>query len=65
MEILFWLVAAALGVMAFRVAAGMGWHWGAAAVFGLVPPAATFFLGAIGLLASAAFVGGLYKASAG
>jgi hypothetical protein len=58
-------VALALSVLAFRVTAGMGWHWSAAVFFALVPSAATYFLGMIGLLASAAFVGALYKASAG
>jgi len=58
-------VVVVLGVLAFRVTAGMGWHWSAAVFFALVPPAATYFLGIIGLLASAAFVGALYKASAG
>ena len=65
MDILFWLIPVVLGVLAFRVAAGMGWHWLTAVIFGLVPLAATFFLGVIGLLGSAVFVGGLYKASAG
>ena len=65
MDILFWLVPAVLSVLAFRVTAGMGWHWLSAVFFGLVPLAATFFLGIFGLLASAVFVGGLYKASAG
>jgi hypothetical protein len=64
-ELLFWLIPIALGVMAFRVSADMGWRWPAAVFMGLVPLAATYFLGIIGLLASAVFVGGLYKASAG
>jgi hypothetical protein len=57
-------VALVLSVLAFRVTAGMGWHWSAAVFFALVPLAATYFLGIIGLLGSAVFVGGLYKASA-
>lgn len=57
----FLLVGAVLGVMAFRITAAVGWGLPTAIVFGLVPPTATFFFGAIGLLASAAFVGGLYK----
>jgi hypothetical protein len=58
------LVALALSVLAFRLSTGMGWHWGSAAFLGLVPLAATYFFGLIGLLGAAAFVGSLYKASA-
>ena len=65
LEILFLCVPLVLGVLAFRVTVGMGWHWTAAVFFALVPLAATYFVGLIGLLGSAAFVGALYKASAG
>jgi hypothetical protein len=65
MGILFLLVAVVLSTMAFRVSMGMGWHWGAALFLALIPLVATYFVGLIGLLASAVFVGGLYKASAG
>lgn len=58
------LIVLVLGVMAFRVTADMGWHWGASIFFGLVPLGITLLFGMIGLLASALFVGGLYKASA-
>jgi hypothetical protein len=64
MEIVFLLVAGVLSVMAFRVSVGMGWHWGAALILGAIPMAAVLFLGIFGLLASAVFVGGLYKANA-
>ena len=57
-------MALALSVLAFRLSTGMGWHWGSAVFLGLVPLAATYFLGLIGLLAGAAFVGSLYKATA-
>ena len=61
---LFLLVALVLGVLAFRAAMTIGLGWGVALFFGVIPIAATFFLGIIGLLASAVMVGGLYKASA-
>jgi hypothetical protein len=61
----FLLVAAVLSAMALRVSLGMGWHWVAALLMAAIPLAATYFVGLIGLLASAVFVGGLYKASAG
>jgi hypothetical protein len=60
----FLLVPIILGVMAFRVSSGMGWHWVVCVLFALIPLGATLTLGVIGLLASAVFVGGLYKASA-
>jgi len=62
---MFLFVVAVLAVMAFRVSLGMGWHLSAALFMAAVPIAATYFVGLIGLLASAVFVGGLYKASAG
>jgi hypothetical protein len=60
----FLLVPIILGIMAFRVSSGMGWHWVVCVLFALFPLGATLLLGVIGLLASAVFVGGLYKASA-
>jgi hypothetical protein len=65
MAILFLLVAIVLSLMAFRVSMGMGWHLVTAVFLALIPLVATYFVGLIGLLASAVFVGGLYKASAG
>lgn len=65
MAILFLLVAAFLSLMAFRVSVGMGWHLVTAVFLALIPLIATYFVGLIGLLASAVFVGGLYKSSAG
>lgn len=64
LAILFLLVAAVLGIMAFRAAMTIGLGWGVALMFGVIPIAATFLLGVIGLLGSAVMVGGLYKASA-
>jgi hypothetical protein len=65
MAILFLLVAIVLSLMAFRVSMGMGWHLVTAVFLALIPLVATYFVGLIGLLASAVYVGGLYKASAG
>ena len=65
MAILFLLVAVVLSLMAFRVSLGMGMHFVTAAFLALIPLVATSVVGLIGLLASAVFVGGLYKASAG
>jgi hypothetical protein len=65
LEIILWLIAVVLAVMAFRVTVeGLGLHWGVALVLAAVPIGATLALGGIGLLASAVVVGGLYKASA-
>ena len=58
------LIALVLGAGVFRLSTSMGWHWGLAVVLALIPPVATFFLGVLGLLGSALFVGGLYKATA-
>ncbi|MBX9583827.1 MAG: hypothetical protein K2X87_26295 [Gemmataceae bacterium] len=58
-------VALVLGVMAFRLAIDIGWGAPTAVVLALIPPVASYFLGAYGLLGSAAMVGGMYKASAG
>jgi hypothetical protein len=65
MAILFLLVAVVLGLMAYRVSLGMGMHLVTALFLALIPLVATYVVGLIGLLASAVFVGGLYKASAG
>ena len=59
------VVALALAVMAFRVTVeGLGLHWGVGLLLAALPLAATLIFGIIGLLASAVYVGGLYKASA-
>ena len=54
-----------LGIAVFRLSLSMGWHWALAIFLAAIPIAGTFFLGIIGLLASAVFVGALYKATAG
>ncbi len=64
MGIAFLLIALVLSVMVFRLTREMEWHWGTVVVFALVPVVATFFFGILGLVASAFFVGGLYKACA-
>jgi hypothetical protein len=61
---LFLILPLSLGVLAFRVSAGMGWHWVVGLLLALIPLGATLLLGIIGLLGSALFVGALYKASA-
>lgn len=58
-------IALVLGVMLYRLAVGNDWHWGVALVLALMPLGFTLVLGIYGLLASAVFVGGCYKASAG
>jgi hypothetical protein len=63
-EILFLLIPLGLGVLAFRVSSGLGWHWVVGTLLALIPLGATLLLGIIGLLGSALFVGALYKASA-
>lgn len=65
MAILFLLVAVVLSLMTFRVSVGMGMHLVTALFLAAIPLVATFLVGLIGLLASAVFVGGLYRASAG
>lgn len=64
LEGLFLLVPIVLGILAFRVSAELGWHWFVCLLFALIPLGATLLFGVIGLLGSAVFVGGLYKASA-
>jgi hypothetical protein len=64
LEGLFLLVPIVLGVLAFRVSSGIGWHWVVCLLFALIPLGTTLIFGVIGLLGSAVFVGGLYKASA-
>ena len=53
-----------LGAMTFRLGRNADWHWAAALVVALVPIGFTFFMGILGLLISAVFVGSLYKATA-
>ena len=59
----FLFVALFLGVLVFRLSMGMSWPWGLALLLALIPPVATFFLGIIGLLGSALYVGAMYKAA--
>ena len=61
---LFLIIPLSLGVLAFRVSSGMGWHWVVGLLLALIPLGATLLFGIIGLLGSALFVGALYKASA-
>lgn len=63
MGILYLLVALLLSITVFRLARGMDWPIVLVIFFTLVPLVATFFLGLIGVLASAVFVGALFKAS--
>jgi hypothetical protein len=63
-ELLFLLIPLGLGVLAFRVSSGMGWHWVVGILLALIPLGATLLFGIVGLLGSALFVGALYKASA-
>lgn len=63
--IILLLIALGLGFLAFRLAHGMDWHWSVGLTLALIPIALTFFMGIFGLLGSAVFVGGLYKAAAG
>jgi hypothetical protein len=58
-------IALALGFMLYRLAVGNDWHWGFGVLLALFPLGFTLFLGIYGLLISAVFVGGVYKASAG
>lgn len=58
------LIAFVLGGVKFRLSISVNWHWGLAIFLALIPVVATFFLGMMGLLGSALFVGGLYKATA-
>lgn len=55
-------IALALGFMLYRLAVGNDWHWAAGAVLALMPLGFTLVLGIYGLLISAVFVGGVYKA---
>lgn len=63
-EWMFWLIVIVLSAMAFRATIGMGWHWASALCLALAPLALAYFFGILGLLGSAMYVGGLYKASA-
>jgi hypothetical protein len=62
--VIYLLVGLALGAMVFRLSIGSGWHWAVGLLLGLIPIAATFFLGLIGLLGAGLFVGALYQATA-
>ncbi|MCI0704726.1 MAG: hypothetical protein L0241_27025 [Planctomycetia bacterium] len=63
MTIIFGLIAVVLGVMVFRLSSGNGWHWSAGLFLAAIPIAFALFLGIIGLLIGAVFVGALYRAS--
>lgn len=58
-------IALVLGFMLYRLAVGNDWHWTIGLFFALVPLGFTLVLGIYGLLISAVFVGGVYKATAG
>ena len=58
-------IALVLGFMLYRLAVGNDWHWSIGALLALMPLGFTLLLGIYGLLISAVFVGGVYKASAG
>jgi hypothetical protein len=60
---LFLSAGGVLGFLAFRVCRSMEWHWSIAVVAGLIPLAGSLFCGLYGLMGSALFVGGLYKAT--
>ncbi len=55
------LAAGGLGFVLFRISRGSQWHWALGLALATVPVVLTFFLGAIGILASALFVGSMYK----
>ena len=57
-------IALVLGFMLYRLAVGNDWHWGFGVFLALMPLGFTFVLGIYGLLISAVFVGGVYKATA-
>ena len=57
-------IALVLGFMLYRLAVGNDWHWAFGAFLALMPLGFTLFLGIYGLLISAVFVGGVYKATA-
>ena len=59
------IVGIVFGILVFRLAMGMDWHIGIAIFMALVPVGATLFLGVFGVVASALFLGSMYKASAG
>ena len=61
MELLFLTIPLVLGILAFRVTSGMGWHWTPCLLLALIPLGATLLFGIIGLLGSALFVGALTK----
>ena len=63
-EIAFYGVALLLGFMLYRLATGNDWPRGFALFLALCPLGFTLVLGIYGLLISAVFVGGVYKATA-
>jgi hypothetical protein len=57
-------IALVLGFLLVRLAVGNDWHWAVGLVLALFPLGFTLVLGIYGLLVSAVFVGGVYKATA-
>jgi hypothetical protein len=57
-------IALVLGFMLYRLATANEWHWGVGVCLAFFPLGATLIFGIYGLLVSAVFVGGVYKASA-
>ena len=61
----FFFLALGLGFITFRLALrDFEWPWAVALFLAAVPIALSLFFGLYGLLGSALFVGGLYKAAA-
>ena len=63
-DIALLMVAGALGFMVFRLSIGNGWHWVLGLLLAAIPIAFALFLGIIGLLIGAVFVGAMYRATA-
>jgi hypothetical protein len=64
-EIGMYAIPIALAILVFRLAWSMEWSWGLCIFFAVIPMVATYFLRVYGLLASAMYVGAMYKACAG
>jgi hypothetical protein len=63
-EIGFFVIPFILGILVFSVTRSMDWHWSLCVILAAIPVVASFLFGVYGLLGSAMYVGGLYKASA-
>ena len=57
----FLVIALVLGVLSLRLALSNSWGWGVGIGLALVPLAATFFFGIMGLMLAFLIVGSLYK----